>query len=125
MVNGRYIKDPGMSKKFQDQREALNALREEEGIIGYLFRPAVLEFQGQPLERQVFKMQIPLFASDGVDNIMIYNQDRSVDFIIPANEDFLNLIFKGRPKVYVEATISPIMFKVYKIVGDHLNPLPW
>lgn len=67
----------------------------------------------------IFKMQRPLFASDGDYNlVMCYNEDRSRTIMVPMAFEDMEILFEDQDKVYVEAEPVGESF----IVHRKLNP---
>lgn len=73
---------------------------------------------------QVFKMQRPLFDSQGMyTQIMIYNEDKSIESILNVDEDVIVQVFyhldpEGDHKVFVLATTDNLgQLQVQSILG--------
>lgn len=55
----------------------------------------------------IFKLQRPVYDSDGdYDQVMLYNEDRSVDQIIQMSRDEIEELFGDEYKVYVKGVIK-------------------
>lgn len=68
-------------------------------------------------ERHTLKLQRPLFGNGDPGEILIYNEDRSIEQLIPLNADELGHVFGDEPKVYFLADVpvnKPGLIKLIK-----------
>ena len=52
------------------------------------------------MKKEIFKIQVPQFSSDGDAQAYIYNKDKSQKVFIPVTKGLLEFM-DGEPKVYV------------------------
>lgn len=73
-------------------------------------------------KREIFKLQVPLFSSDGQGEAMVYNKDRSLQAFIPITKNLLKFM-AGEDKKYVYGWFSDNRINHGDFV---LNaPAPW
>ncbi len=72
----------------------------------------------------IFKVQIPMATNESIPQALIYNEDRSVRFMCPA-EDVEEWFIEDQYKIYVDADYSVVdadyihkEFAIHEIVMD-------
>lgn len=68
----------------------------------------------------IVKVQRALMSTDGVDRVLIYNQDRSFVYEGGINEDLADIL-GDQPKAYYEATLGPNGLEI----GEEVKAQPW
>lgn len=53
----------------------------------------------------IVKVQWPLYSNEPMPRVLVYNEDRSVYFTMPA-EDWQDILGPDNPKMYFEAEIE-------------------
>ncbi len=65
----------------------------------------------------IFKVQIPMATNESIPQALIYNEDRSVRFMCPA-EDVEEWFIEDQYKIYVNADYTHKEFAIHEIVMD-------
>ncbi len=60
-----------------------------------------------------FKIQKPIVSSDGSDDCLIYNEDRTIEFMTPL-ENVQRSFEQGEDKIYVEGSLMDEDFIIVK-----------
>lgn len=65
----------------------------------------------------IVKVQISQFTSHGNLRVLVYNEDRTIQWEDGADSEVLDFV-QGRPKVYAEAHMEGTIIVLDKIVED-------
>lgn len=75
-------------------------------------------------KREILKLQRSLFTSDGIDDVLIYNEDRTTTALLPLDGTNLEEVFGEEPKVYYLADVPQADGHFIKLIKQ-MPEQPW